>query len=186
MKREVRTVVVAEDAVVDSDEKELCSRSVSSYRIIACPNSDRKVLRHVSGNTTVIVELAAQASPPRLRSGLQWCHESGAAPFGWPRVKQCFSASFAQQRLWFLDQLEPGNTAYNLASAFRIKGSLDIDSLTRALQGTSFRRRLELSIRTFGSILPSRMTRHLGQAFSISTALLSQPRIWGVSHPTRA
>ena len=34
MKREVRTVVVAEDAVVDSDEKELCSRSVSSYRIM--------------------------------------------------------------------------------------------------------------------------------------------------------
>lgn len=48
-------------------------------------------------------------------------------------MKQRFSASFAQQRLWFLDQLEPGNAAYNLASAFRIKGPLDIDSLTRAL-----------------------------------------------------
>ncbi|MGB7132073.1 MAG: amino acid adenylation domain-containing protein, partial [Candidatus Sulfotelmatobacter sp.] len=43
-----------------------------------------------------------------------------------------FPASFAQQRLWFLDQLEPGTAAYNLPRAFRIVGSLDVDSLARA------------------------------------------------------
>ena len=31
--------------------------------------------------------------------------------------------SFAQQRLWFLDQFEPGNSAYNLASAMPYHGS---------------------------------------------------------------
>jgi amino acid adenylation domain-containing protein len=45
-----------------------------------------------------------------------------------------FPASFAQQRLWFLDQLEPGTAAYNLPRAFRIVGSLDVDSLARAFQ----------------------------------------------------
>ncbi|MBD1892511.1 non-ribosomal peptide synthetase [Coleofasciculus sp. FACHB-SPT9] len=36
-----------------------------------------------------------------------------------------FPASFAQQRLWFLDQLFPGNTFYNVATALRLTGSLN-------------------------------------------------------------
>src|SRR5271169_2294706 len=48
-------------------------------------------------------------------------------------VKQLRPVSFAQQRLWLLEQLEPGNAAYNLTSAFRISGILDIDALARAL-----------------------------------------------------
>ncbi|MGH3702602.1 MAG: condensation domain-containing protein, partial [Pseudonocardiaceae bacterium] len=41
--------------------------------------------------------------------------------------------SFAQQRLWFLDQLMPGNVAYNLPVAFRLRGALDVAVLSRAL-----------------------------------------------------
>ncbi|MGW5498210.1 amino acid adenylation domain-containing protein [Streptomyces olivaceoviridis] len=40
--------------------------------------------------------------------------------------------SFAQQRLWFLDQLEPGRAEYLLPFAFRIRGALDIDALNAA------------------------------------------------------
>ena len=35
-------------------------------------------------------------------------------------------ASFAQQRLWVLDQLEPDSRAYNLSSAFCLEGLLDV------------------------------------------------------------
>jgi amino acid adenylation domain-containing protein len=42
-------------------------------------------------------------------------------------------ASFAQQRLWFLDQLEPGSTAYNMSEVFRLKGKLDVRALERSL-----------------------------------------------------
>ena len=48
--------------------------------------------------------------------------------------EQVFPASFGQQRLWFLDQVLPGTTAYNLARAFRLTGSLDPAALTSALQ----------------------------------------------------
>ncbi|MCK0745725.1 non-ribosomal peptide synthetase, partial [Chromohalobacter nigrandesensis] len=41
-------------------------------------------------------------------------------------------ASFAQQRLWFIDQLEPGNSAYHLPGAIRLRGSLDRAALRTA------------------------------------------------------
>jgi amino acid adenylation domain-containing protein len=42
-------------------------------------------------------------------------------------------ASFAQDRLWFLAQLEPGTAAYNLVRAFRITGPLNVNALTSAI-----------------------------------------------------
>ena len=41
--------------------------------------------------------------------------------------------SFAQQRLWFWEQLEPGTPTYNLTSAFRLSGELDLAVLERSL-----------------------------------------------------
>lgn len=41
--------------------------------------------------------------------------------------------SFAQQRLWFLDQLEPGMPAYNVTAAFRVSGQVSVDLLRAAL-----------------------------------------------------
>ncbi|AKQ66004.1 Non-ribosomal peptide synthetase [Myxococcus hansupus] len=41
--------------------------------------------------------------------------------------------SFAQQRLWFLDRLQPGSTAYNVPFVLRLEGPLDVEVLERAL-----------------------------------------------------
>ena len=40
-----------------------------------------------------------------------------------------FPTSFAQQRLWFLDQLAPGNAFYNVSTALRLTGSLNFTAL---------------------------------------------------------
>ena len=42
--------------------------------------------------------------------------------------------SYAQQRLWFIDQLEPGNVAYNIPIAMRMKGRLDAGALEKTVR----------------------------------------------------
>jgi amino acid adenylation domain-containing protein len=41
--------------------------------------------------------------------------------------------SFAQERLWFFDQLEPGSAAYNIPRALRLKGKLDANALHQSV-----------------------------------------------------
>ncbi|HEX2188960.1 MAG TPA: amino acid adenylation domain-containing protein, partial [Longimicrobiaceae bacterium] len=41
--------------------------------------------------------------------------------------------SFAQQRLWLVDRLEPGSAAYNMAGALRLRGALDTAALRASL-----------------------------------------------------
>lgn len=45
---------------------------------------------------------------------------------------QC-ELSYAQHRLWFVDQLNPGNTAYIIPAAVRLTGRLDVEALERSI-----------------------------------------------------
>ncbi len=46
--------------------------------------------------------------------------------------EQSSELSFAQQRLWFIDQLRPANGAYNSFEALRLRGNLDVNALKAA------------------------------------------------------
>ena len=58
--------------------------------------------------------------------------ESGRIPTV-DRAPDGIVLSFAQERLWFFDQLEPGNSTYNLAMGIRLRGSLNRQHLQLAL-----------------------------------------------------
>ncbi len=47
--------------------------------------------------------------------------------------RKSFPLSYAQERLWFIDQLQPGSTAYNMLRAIRLLGGLRIGALERAV-----------------------------------------------------
>ena len=50
------------------------------------------------------------------------------------RARESFPLSFAQQRLWFLNNFEPESPEYNIPQAFRIEGHLDPEVMQRALR----------------------------------------------------
>ncbi|MBW3570371.1 MAG: non-ribosomal peptide synthetase, partial [Gemmatimonadetes bacterium] len=58
-----------------------------------------------------------------------------AAPQGIPRREGTEPAplSFSQERLWFLDRMDPGSPAYNVPWTLRVRGALDVPLLERAL-----------------------------------------------------
>lgn len=61
--------------------------------------------------------------------------------------------SFAQQRLWFLDQLQPGNPVYNLPTAVRVNGRLDVAALEQTF--TEIVRRHEILRTIFSTVVGS-------------------------------
>ncbi|TCP58032.1 non-ribosomal peptide synthase protein (TIGR01720 family)/amino acid adenylation domain-containing protein [Tumebacillus sp. BK434] len=66
--------------------------------------------------------------PAETKQGIPKRPDSGPAPL-----------SFAQQRLWFLDQLDPGNTLYNIPYALRLRGVLHTEALQLAVQEIALR-----------------------------------------------
>jgi len=72
--------------------------------------------------------------------------------------------SFAQERLWFLDQYEPNSSVYNIPSALRLKGSLDVAAIRRSLD--EIIRRHE-SLRTTFSIVDGEPVQVIAPSFEL-------------------
>ena len=50
------------------------------------------------------------------------------------RNESHYALSFAQQRLWFLEQLNPGQATYNIAAALRLSGDLKPELLEQTFK----------------------------------------------------
>ncbi|HEX5870375.1 MAG TPA: amino acid adenylation domain-containing protein, partial [Longimicrobium sp.] len=77
--------------------------------------------------TPTVAELAARVEEMR-REGLPVLPP--VVPAG---RTDALPLSFAQERLWFMDRLEPGSAVYNTPMAWRLGGALDQAALERAL-----------------------------------------------------
>src|SRR5919112_1141017 len=72
------------------------------------------------------------ALTPGRREQLSECKAEIIALLAKQNTKYSFP-SFAQQRLWLLQQLEPEDTSYNIHRAIRVEGILDVEALRKAL-----------------------------------------------------
>src|SRR5687768_4384995 len=80
--------------------------------------------------------------------------------------------SFTQERMWFLDQLEPGNPFYNNNFAFRLEGRLEVPVLERALCEVA--RRHEILRTTYPAVEgQARVVIHLEPELTLPTVDLS-------------
>jgi amino acid adenylation domain-containing protein len=68
----------------------------------------------------------------RVEAALREGQQLAALPIERVTREENLPLSFAQQRLWFLDQLQPGSSAYNLSRAVRLQGQLNLAALEQS------------------------------------------------------
>jgi amino acid adenylation domain-containing protein len=70
--------------------------------------------------------------------------------------------AFTQERLWFLDQLDPGNPAYNVTAALRIDGHVDQEAMRAAVAQLADRHDSLRAVFTVDSGVPAQRVRAPG------------------------
>jgi amino acid adenylation domain-containing protein len=114
----------------DDNFFELGGHSLLATRVIARIRTAFQVelpLQELFLNPTV-VSLAQS-----VESALQGEDSATGPPFERVSREHDLPLSFAQQRLWFVDQLQPNSTAYHLPVALRLQGVVDVPALKRSL-----------------------------------------------------
>ncbi|WP_460009873.1 amino acid adenylation domain-containing protein, partial [Mycobacterium avium] len=110
---------------VDDSFFDLGGDSLSAMRVVAAINSALDA--HLAVRTVFEAPTVAQLA---LRMGGDG---EGRRPLVAGERPTVVPLSYAQSRLWFLDRFEGGVATYNMPTAFRISGPLDVEALTVAI-----------------------------------------------------
>jgi acyl carrier protein len=94
-------------------------------------------LRNAFGVEIPLIKLFEAPTVAEIAREIGHALQEGMGTAASPIIKvsrdQPLPLSFAQYRLWFIDQLEPGNIDYNSSFALRLSGSIDLRSLRGSL-----------------------------------------------------
>jgi amino acid adenylation domain-containing protein/non-ribosomal peptide synthase protein (TIGR01720 family) len=118
-------VLDVERVGVDDSFFELGGDSLSAMRLVAAVNNGLD--GDLSVRTVFEAPTVAQLAP---RIGADAGRLQPLTPVERPEI---VPLSFAQKRLWFLDQLQGPSPIYNMAVALQLRGRLDVEALHHAL-----------------------------------------------------
>jgi len=90
--------------------------------------------------------------------------------------------SFTQTRLWFLEQLKPGNPAYNITFAVHLQGKLQIDLLEKSLNEIIKRQE---SLRTTFTLLEGKPVQVIIPTFDLSLAVIDLQKLVPVERESK-
>jgi amino acid adenylation domain-containing protein len=94
-------------------------------------------LRHALGVELPLRELFENPTVAAVARQIEACRRAGGGlelpPLVAVKHEGALPASFAQQSLWFLDQLAPGEATFNITLAARVRGPLDLEIFRRCL-----------------------------------------------------
>jgi amino acid adenylation domain-containing protein len=90
-------------------------------------------MRPVLDMEATISDLFTHPKLSDFASGLKGAIRTKLPPIVRVDRRERLPLSFAQQQLWFADQVEPGGAAYNVPEAMRLKGKLDSGALHSAV-----------------------------------------------------
>jgi acyl carrier protein len=85
------------------------------------------------GVRSIFEEPTADGLASRIEEAMRAGEREGAPPLVRGSREGKLPLSFAQQRLWFIDQLDPGNPVYNIQGAVRLEGGLNLEALDQVI-----------------------------------------------------
>ena len=112
------------------------------------------IINNLSPAKRELLALRLKKTPGRL-DGIPRRVEAGSHP----------PVSFAQERLWFVQQIDPDTVAYNIPAALQLSGPLDVVALERSLQEVI--RRHEI-LRTSFQLINSAVVQVIAPSLSFS------------------
>jgi acyl carrier protein len=130
-------------------------------------------VREIFGVEIALRKLFEMPTVAALAPGIENAISGGTSPEVPPLVRvnrdEELPLSFAQQRLWFIDQLEPGNAFYNVRAAVRLSGALSVTALQRTFDEVV--RRHEVLRTTFAS-RAGRLVQVIADAVAVEMPVL--------------
>jgi len=145
-----------------------------------------KVLARVRNQMGLDLPIRALFEHPTIAELLQQATEGKTQPeMDIPQVDRTIPLplSFAQQRLWFLDRLDPESAAYNIPIAFRLEGELDRAALNQTLEALLLRHE---ALRTAFTVEDDRPVQRIASQVALPLQIHNLEHLNREDYPTRA
>ncbi|MGW4741691.1 amino acid adenylation domain-containing protein [Nocardia xishanensis] len=148
----------------DDDFFELGGNSLVAIRLAARIGAalDATILASMIFEAPTVARLAAYAESRA---------DTGRVALTAQQRPQRIPLSYAQQRMWFLNQLEPGSAAYSIPIVLRLSGELNFDALRAAVEDVLNRHEVLRTVYPYGAGEPSQVVLPAAGAIAPETVI---------------